>query len=306
VANRDDYIKELRQLYQFRKDMAVFAGAGSSAPLGIPVWDKVLEQLGDKAGYSPSDIKGFISQQGYSETASIIYNKLDNDRIYHEYLQELFTPNQASLTYLHALLTKRFDTILTTNFDGAFTTSYEKNGRKCSEQCLPFFNPFLIFRGTPQVIHLHGSLTQKKYLFRSEEYKSYYPSIDKNDGSHELESFLRNIFSFVSLIFIGFSFEDRYLVAFLRDTLKIIEQEKQIHKIRYGVEHPYVHPQHYAIIPDDAEKIRKVEELGIKVIPFGNAGQHFPKPNYTEIELIIEEITRTDEVLDSADASAAI
>lgn len=288
----NETIQLLKETIQMNpKKIAVLVGAGASTPLGIKNWKDLLIEFGKKFN-ADIDVEESIKTHGYAETASKIYKIVNNHENYLKFLSEQFEPKSCSYTSTHAKIIDNFPTILTTNFDVAFENAFnykdkiKGKGNGFNIQKFPKFEHFLLFE-KPTIVYLHGNNEERKYIFRKEEYDSYYPSVSEMNGSNELEDFLKTIFTELNLIFIGFSFDDAYFTAFLEKILKEETiKEKNIHEKMFQQGHPRKPVDHFVII-DDSSSVNEIEKMGLNVILY-------KKGKHTEIDNIIDKIMPTE------------
>ena len=284
----EENIKLLKEIIQGeRKKVAVFVGAGVSDPLGIKTWKKLLLEMANEFNCE-IDIEECISKKGYPGTASEIYNHIGNHEDYLRFLHIQFEPTKCNFTSLHLKIIDFFHTIFTTNFDSAFEKAFYDKKRDFNTQKFPNFDPFTLFE-RPTIVYLHGNNDENKYIFRKEEYEVYYPSVSgNNNGSYELENFLKDVLSKISLVFIGFSFNDTYFKKFLKKALKEeLLKEKKIHKRIFQVNHPRKSVNHFVIMSnDEPANIDEIKKIGLRVILY-------EKEKYVEIEYVIDKLTPT-------------
>lgn len=295
----DKTIQLLKKTIQINpKKIAVLVGAGASTPLGIKNWKDLLNEFGKKFN-ADIDVEESIKTHGYAETASKIYKIVDNHENYLKFLSEQFEPKSCNYTSMHEKIIDNFPTILTTNFDVAFENAFnykeKTKGNGFNIQKFPKFEHFSLFE-KPTIVYLHGNNEERKYIFRKEEYDSYYPSVSKMDGSNELEDFLKAIFTKLNLIFIGFSFDDTYFTSFLKKIVKETIKEENIHETIFKQGHPRQPVSHFVII-DNESNISEIERMGLNVILYEQG-------KYTEIENILDKImpTRVGNIEEAANA----
>lgn len=286
----EENIQLLKEIIQSdRKKVAVFVGAGPSVPLGIKDWKKLLVEMGKKLDSKMSEkrVEELIIKYGYPGAASEIYHKINSHKDYLQFLHDQFEPKNCNFTSLHLKIVDRFQTILTTNFDSSFEKAFNDREKRFNRQRFPNFNPFTLF-DERTVVYLHGNNDENKYIFRKEEYDVYYPSISRiNAGSYELENFLKDTLSKISLVFIGFSFNDTYFTSFLKMVLKEESKENIIHEKVFRKEHPRKSVDHFVIIPNDnSSDIEEIKNIGLKVILY-------EKGKHVQIENIIDKLMPT-------------
>jgi len=293
----------LRQIVNSGEDIAFFIGAGASIPLGIQKWDEILFALGKTVCFSREKIENDIKALGYPGAASEIYNAIDDHGRYIQMLNEKFTPSVSNATWLHAKIVDWVDkthnrnntTIFTTNFDPSFEDVLKDRRINYIPRVLPDFN-LMHLSDQPTIVYLHGNKSVEKYILRTEEYDTYYPSIAKNRNhntdlcSYELENFLREIFDKIHLIFIGFSFNDKYFCEFLQTSLKDRKISKLAHQTRFYSPHPQKDTIHFAIVHNQLENQKIIDDMGIHIISYGDVGPIFKEKNHKEIITILSDI----------------
>ena len=289
----EDNVVLLKEVIQNSQKFAVFVGSGASSPLGIKTWKKLLMDFVDRFGIE-IDIEKSIYDKGYPQTASEIYNLIGNHDDYINFLNDQFEPTSCSYTSLHETILDNFTTIFTTNFDVAFENAFNYKQTGFNTQKFPNFDPFSLFE-TPTIVYLHGNNKERKYVFRKEEYEIYYPSISGTDnGSFELENFLKNVFTRISLVFIGFSFDDGYFTKFFKKTLKEEAlKEMKIHQDIFNVPNPKRTVPHFAIMgyeqsfdEENKHSLIGIKDIGLRLILY-------KKGRYVEIEDLIKTIMPT-------------
>lgn len=272
----------------------IFAGAGTSMPLGNLDWDALLYKLGKKHHIPENIIKGFLEKDQYPEAASYIFKQINNEKLFSEYLKELFSSPNVDATTLHIDIIKKFNLIFTTNYDNAFEVASKREKENFKIQKFPYFNPFTLMKNKT-IIYLHGNNDEGLYVFKKSEYDAYYPSVKKGKNvnpirpSYELENFLKYIFSLINLVFIGFSFKDKYFINFLTKTIFQIKEQRELYRAIFKKEHPHENVEHFAIVPENFENMDKLNELNIKIINY-SVGKHFGSPKHRDISLILNSL----------------
>ncbi|HDH04859.1 MAG TPA: hypothetical protein ENH01_03980 [Nitrospirae bacterium] len=245
----------------FAKDLFVpFIGAGPSTTLGEPNWSDLFDQL-CKALNVKNVRKSKLSNGtvDYPKTFSRLFNKnLDKNRFY-EKLFEVIEPKKTSATWFHKRLVQVFDSYITTNYDSpieeAFIDVHPKRNLKKQ-----YFSCYGLNNISNCIVYLHGHKDINFCIIKSDDYDYFYPSISKKPGIPIVEDFLTKVFTERSVIFIGFSFKDKYIEEFLR-SLNLSTQ------LRYS---------HYWIISESAEIYKEIDE---KVKKHMKRGENFEADN---------------------------
>jgi hypothetical protein len=260
-----------------RKDkLVIFAGAGIPTSTKIPAWKELLiglaKELNDKK------LEESISDDSdYPEKAQEIYEafikKENNDENtgeekYYSAIRELlktkdwdYSPSQPSIW--HAC-----KKVITTNFDSTFEDAYNEY---CSYRfgdrphpCLYIqgivdLNGESISGGNNTLVYLHGNVTSK-VIFKKTDYDTFYSNPGK---TRKLTDFYKSLYGNKTLLFIGFSFNDKYILDMLRFVRKeLLEDDKTTQKF-YGNTNPVrKNIKHYAFMKDvSSEYEQKIEQL---------------------------------------------
>ena len=317
----DNAISDLAQ-----RDFIVFAGAGMSSGTGIQQWRELLEALNGLVTLDGVRV-GEIDPLHFPEIAQMIYDKLDsNGRIaeYNEAIQECMKPTQCSWDSKHKKIIQASSSIVTTNIDGVFEKAIKDiledrpqwipKGQVHSCQRLnnldikKVANPF-------HITYLHGRYDDKEIILKTYDYFKFYRIRNGGEASN-LEKMLMGIFcSRDAIVFVGFSFEDRFVLEVFEHDFQKLKEEVENAKIWKGI-----HPneiRHYALLGDplaegieretwlidnadnicngskdyqdalEVEKRRKLEgrlrEINIEVIRYGH-------DNHIDIESFFENL----------------
>ena len=255
------------------KDIAVFVGSGVSDLLGIKTWDDILKKMKREYDSNEDVSEKVIKEEGHATIAQKIYNE-KNDDFYRKFMKRQFLPEKAFHYSLHIKILSTFNTILTTNYDASFEDAlkdlnyYMKkcccSPKKWEIQKLPSLKMSKM-NSKPQLVYLHGNNKAEKYVFLEREYELFYPSYYGKQDSSRLEDFLKGIFREFTLVFIGFSFNDKVFRDFLIGSLKQIRNERKRMELVKGFEDSPEIPKHFAIFRNnyesDENKKRIVETL---------------------------------------------
>ena len=238
-------IKKLQDRIQKSKytEAIPFVGAGSSIPLGLPLWEQLVQDFHNEVNCNiPFDeLKEYhdrnwpiISDKIFESIEGGVENKF---AIYNEFMSQKFQPKTCDWTSVHIEIIDLFEKIITTNYDRAFENVLKRNlnHEKYPEEIRKSYNyDFLYYPGKLEPIYgkcrwiayLHGRNDSKKYVFREKEYTYAY------NEDNEITTFLNSIIKVFPIIFLGFSFDD---VNFKVKLQEIINKKKVNLNRRYEV-----------------------------------------------------------------------
>ena len=107
--------KALQKLYYEKADsnsLIPFIGAGLSNPTGINTWTDLLINMA-KPYFNEDEIleiKNDLVQNNHLDVASKIYNKIDDEKIYHDFLNKQFEQSRTMTTSTIIKITHLFHT----------------------------------------------------------------------------------------------------------------------------------------------------------------------------------------------------
>ena len=259
-------IEKLKKLLQLNKNnVAAFIGAGTSIITGFPNWQSLLIDM--KKYYNIQNknldrVNALINNEDFIKAASEIFNNDNDINKYNDFLCNRFkNPVNCQHYSLHDELIKTFNNILTTNFDTTFKSKYESLNEIIKEQNGNIYN-FKEIKlnefnncnlNDRNIVYLHGNWEQKKFILREEEYQTNYKTYNKIFEHYSpLEGFLIfSVFSKLSLVYIGFSFNDYYFVNLLKKFyLEIYKNQCEEDKKTYGTSNIPPLPDNFVIISD--------------------------------------------------------
>jgi hypothetical protein len=259
LANGDnlEHITLLQQKLDKNENIAVFVGAGASKVLGIKTWAKVLEEMNKEFGVmSEKDLENRLKMGNYPNLASEIYKEID-DGEYNKFLSRQFKPKASYHYSLHTKILTVFDIILTTNYDTSFENAFKDldnylkkcectSQKKIMKQKLPHFDASQLHLD-PTIVYLHGNDDDGIYIFKDEDYKDNYPNNYEVAPISDLENFLRDIFQNFSLVFIGFSFEDKDFIEFFKKIFREFDYNKKKFEDRHNMPYSKEFPTNFGI-----------------------------------------------------------
>lgn len=288
VAN---FIEHLSQ-----RDFIVFAGAGVVGETRIsPSWKQLLEKFKEDEPESVGENLDEIDESEYPRVAQKIFKRLrlaNNEHRYYEVLGDGLRATNAPHSVHEIDIVTTAKHVVTTNFDDTFESALKfvlEEKEKCTRvvQSLPDLR-FDALSKEYSVSYLHGRVNERCVVFREDDYRTFYPSqFGGNGGSDVLELFLRNVYAERTIVFIGFSFTDKYLLGALQKIRRDMERNDAEGKRQKPSYSPRIECiQHYACLQ---KFCRAAEEKELR--------EKFKDRDAKEIEAIMAEKERRDEEL---------
>ena len=244
-------ISNLHEELAKKKGFVVFAGTGVVYGTGVPEsWDKLLEELGQEAGV---DVTAEIKRGAdYPDIAEDIYNKLpqaSREETYNRLLKNRLRPTILSYAPLAREIIKTTQWVVTTNFDETIEKAFDE--MKCSPVAiwtLPCFKHENRL-GQYTLVYLHGNTETRCTIFKRSDYNLYYPSVSGGNGPRDLENYLEWLYDKQTIVFVGFSFQDAYLMGCLpKIRERLFLKEEDLRKRQYGYKPPTYGRSHYALL----------------------------------------------------------
>lgn len=253
--NLDDLLDSYDRNY-----LIPFLGAGSSEPLGIKTWKSFAIELNKSIEVNEIDAQD-LEEDSLPKVFEKIYKKfIDENREsdYHSEIKRILTPTKVSSTSPLIKLILLFDRIITTNLDESVENAYAlfetihkalavKTPLK-SIHCnyLPNFD---IAAPTPALYYLHGSINRSEKVLRETEYETYYVSTNTGMPKNEaIRNLLFNFYKDKSLMYLGFSFTDKYYKDFVRYIVKEIDRMKLATESLYNVHDSHEARKHFLLM----------------------------------------------------------
>lgn len=296
----EENFQKLLDIYNADEKMCLpFLGAGISTPTGIDSWKKLLMNMATNLckTIKSDDVQNMIEQYGYPKAASLIKKDIKDEAEYKNFLIKQFEPTNILTTSAIIKIIIKFYSIVTTNYDTTIeeaikTINYiykDKNIEKLDYefQDLPDLSSIKLLR-KKNIVYLHGYKKNETFLLTEEDYKLFYPSNYSTEGIESLQNFLKEIIESMTLVFIGFSFNDKDFCDFFKRTKDKIESQKNLINMTYN--NPKQNEfNHFAFIKFNNEKYDELEkisnDLGIKVI------YYFDK--YANLEEYLHKLEKT-------------
>jgi hypothetical protein len=268
VAAYEDHGIPPKLLEAIRRGRCVaFVGAGFSAPAGIPEWGGMLRGVADHSKVSVADRKHIEERlkpkraDYYEEVAQLLQRILKD-----EFIPELakivgaakVSKVERRLQLLNGI---PFNAVLTTNFDSILAgdlPTREVFGRIFDAERLGRSAHWAeSLHRRPTVIKLHGDLASREgVVFSRVDYRQRL-----YEDPHYL-NFLRSIFLYNTVLFLGSSFTDNYINELRSQTLAMLGEDRD------SV------PLAYAVMNDVPEQTQKhfLEVERVRVISFDTLG----------------------------------
>lgn len=249
-----------------------FVGAGFSAAADLPSWRTLLLGIAAHEAVAPTDRQyvrdrlGENSATGNEEAAQLLRDNLGEERFTAALAERLrvSSPDGAMRQRLEWLGGIPLRAILTTNFDNVLAGDVfgpDTLGRilQRPSEIKPIdfgvrgFPPIDLHRTGPSTIKLHGDLSRPDSVVLSR--LDYRRRLYKDPA---YLGFLRSVFLYNTVLYVGFSFTDGYLNELRSETLSMLGDVWRDAPVAYAVMNdvPVLARKHY----------REVE--GIEVLPF--------------------------------------
>jgi len=244
-------------------DALLFAGAGCSALLGLPVWGKYLESLAATAERFEAETAALMRRRiaaGEFLKAATLFKRIlqaPTGEVYSA-LSQPFKPGTYDFKPLLPLSSMPFSGIVTTNYDSSL---FEAQMCICSrdKKMLPQHLTTRDTKGAaycdaPFVLFLHGRgsipLQAEQMVFDEQDYRECYDEPSFTDG-------LLQLLSSRTCVFLGFSFKDPGIDSVLR-----------LWTVRRGPAFPRTH---LAILPRSAVSLTsQLAAMGVRILLYGD------------------------------------
>lgn len=198
------YIKALQAASKENR-LVIFAGAGTSADAGIPLWNNLVNQL---ASVLPEDVRKSVGDDNLQ--LSEIYREVSDDKDYYDGIEKTLLKNAKSPNAIHdAILALNPCHIITTNYDTLFEDAALRNNRQYHVVAIDTDLPRN--HGEKLIVKMHGDLKHHNIILTENDYFDYarkFPLI---------RSFVISQFVSKVILFVGFSFNDPNLKFILRE-----------------------------------------------------------------------------------------
>jgi len=244
-----------------RRKFIVFAGAGIPHESKPPItWKQLLEEF--KKGEPELAAREIdkVSEDEYPDYAQEIFDALrgmGRESRYYEILGKVLEGTHSLYSGEQRDIIDTAKHVVTTNFDDSFERGIEREleGKETNTftvQDLPDFRIKALYDNY-SVSYLHGRTSKECIVFKKEDYETFYPSKKGNElGNDSLEHFLRYLYEEQTIVFVGVSFNDKYLLNVLNRIYIRVKQNDEVgreQKVSYKSKLDNI--QHYTFMPQD-------------------------------------------------------
>ena len=240
-----DVLNAIQQLSS--EDFVVFAGTGCAVDTGIANWEKVLNALAEQAGI---EFPAGLSEIDYPDIAQRCYENLAKKGREEDYIatirKQLRTRNSRWAASQYCIL-EATTKIVTTNYDGTFEKTFEKRRITPNIQILPDFPARVFATEKSSLVYLHGKLINSSrhnsIVFKADEYNCFYPEETRhytNANQSEkgvsacIKDFIKYLYKESTLVFVGFSFSDKYFLRTLSSIYDSLMREEKEYSPRFS------------------------------------------------------------------------
>ena len=208
------YIKALQKASKENR-LVIFAGAGTSADAGIPLWTELIKEL---AKTLPEEVSHNF-ENDFLQLAQI-YREVNDDKDYYDGIEAVLMRNAKSPNAIHdAILDLNPCHIVTTNYDPFIEDAALKNHRQY--YVVAEDNELPRNHGEKLIIKMHGDLKHHNLVLAENDYFDYHRKFAL------LRSFIISLFTSKVILFIGFSFNDLNLKFILREIKSVQKKDMQ-------------------------------------------------------------------------------
>lgn len=285
---KDNMIADLAE-----RDFIVFAGAGIPHESSPPItWPELLAAF--KSAEPQLVVREIekVSEKEYPDYAQEIFDALrekGRESRYYEILAEKLQATNARCSSSQRDIIETARHVVTTNFDDSFKNAMERELEKGDATRTTQSLPDLLQTSLNldySVSYLHGSTNERCIVFKTDDYNTFYPSQSDNDrGNDNLEQLLRHLYEERTMVFIGVSFNDEYLLNALSSFFKKVKQNDEVGREQKASYQPKLDTiQHYAFMPED---------MGMKVVKgdlqrSGDVGQLINEERKKKVEFLAD------------------
>lgn len=223
----DLYSNNVDALFQQKKEIVPFIGSGLSMPFGIPNWGGLLKDMEPKfeREYLKETFDDYIDNGELMEGLDFIKNKsLDYTKEVHLQDKIISIIKKKKLPFVKEqhhnyidLLKFKSNFYITTNYDLILSDVISNH----NEYTSPFTFEEIddvpsLHAGHNQVLHLHGHINKKSSMVVSNEsYEKFY-----NDSENKTK--LSALIGSKTLLFLGFSFNDKFFEQLYSEIVNVI------------------------------------------------------------------------------------
>ena len=239
----------------------VFAGAGIPHESKPPItWKQLLAAFKKEEPELAAREIDKVGEDEYPDYAQEIFDtlrKMGRESRYYEILGKILEATHSLYSGEQRDIIETAKHVVTTNFDDSFKRGLERelegDGTSTFKvQELPDLRIKALYNNY-SVSYLHGRTCKECIVFKKDDYEIFYPSQRENNiGNDNLEQFLRYLYEEQTMVFIGVSFNDKYLLNALNRIYKRVKQNDEVgreKKVRYKSKLDNI--QHYAFMPQN-------------------------------------------------------
>lgn len=212
-TNREN-LYSLFDTFERNRDIFVpFIGAGISTITGASGWKDLLLKMihKHKVDINTEDIEAKNDTDiDFPKLFSELFRKSDKKNDFYKDLFGFIEPTDYPFNPSLSPLIKTFNFIVTTNYDKALETLYKEffpNNKLTKHFFSSYPNNNIL--SNHNIVYLHGYKDINFAIIKSEDYEYFYPS--EHLGIPIIQDFLDFLFTNNIVIFIGFSFNDKYI-----------------------------------------------------------------------------------------------
>ena len=260
----------IKNLAYNNKKFIVFVGAGVAEATGLPKWKSMIESLYNLYPLNDINEKDLKNSDRSPEIAQKIYDYLKkNNRIneYFEIIKKILQPTVSSYSASELDIVSTSNWIITTNFDTTFEAAFEKkfelekSNKEIYIISLPDFEYKNLFE-SESIVYLHGKINENLIIFKQDDYDKYYPSVSnlKEGCTKDLEEYIKYIFKNYTIVFFGFSFNDKYFKKLLQNIYFDIKNSDELAAEKIGYKAKLDTIQHYAFLKEDEYLVKEENE----------------------------------------------
>lgn len=266
----------VKKLVYNDKNFIIFVGAGVSIETGLPSWQKMLESLYNLYPLKDINEKDLKNPDIFPEIAQKFYDYLKKNKRknkYYEIIKKFLQPTNSPCSYTELDIARTSNWIITTNFDTTFEAAFitkfeiEQSKKEINISSLPDFKYLNLF-DSESIVYLHGKIDENLIIFKQDDYDKYYPSVSnlKEGCTKDLEEYIKYIFKNYTIVFFGFSFNDKYFKKLLKNIYFDIKNSDELAAEKIGYKTKLDTIQHYAFLKEVRYLVKEENEYTVKDI----------------------------------------